>query len=651
METLPTAQPTPHRKTVSLRALLAVSFSLVSSLVVAAVIAALYIGFSQQIREDLRTRIKNVAAIAALQQNGDELVQISSESDPLYRKMREQNLKIVATEPDIAYVYTMRKDEQGIFFVVDVGGAGYEDTAIFGERYPDASQTLLNNFDILETAISDEEIYTDSFGSFLGGYAPIRNSQGEKVGVIGVDLKADAVLQKERQFLFISLGVFGLSFVVIIIAGWAIGNRLAQPISALAESVQRIASGDLAYRAELETTSKEIDQLAENFNKMAVAFKNLVESLERRIAERTEELRQRALQLESKSRESEKRVHQLRAIAEVARTISTIKNLSDLLPNIAAVISKEFGFYHIGIFLVDDTREYAVLAASNSEGGQRMLKRGHKLKIGEIGLVGFAAATGQARIALDTGADAVYFDNPDLPNTRSEIALPLRVGSEVIGILDVQSEQTEAFSEEDIELLIIMADQVSIAIQNARQFEAAQRATEEAQELYRRYILGEWRSLIRERERQGYRYSKAGVGPLKARVQSLEVKQVEKTGKTNASQQETGKPMVVPIKLRDEVLGVLNISSENSRIWEEDEVNMVESIAERVALAIDNVRLLETSRAQAAREKTISEITARIGNSVNLQNVLQSAVEELGRILPGAEVAIQLGAKSEKPQG
>lgn len=648
METLPTNQQRATRRPPQLRTILAASFSVLAIVIVAAVITALYLGFSRQIREDLRKRAINLAAIAALQQNGDELLQISSDTDPLYKKIKEQNQRIAEIDPDIAYVYTMRKDEAGIYFVVDVGAPGYPDTAEFGERYPDASLVLKSNFDTLETAIADDEPYTDSFGSFLSGYAPIRNSQGEKVGVVGIDIKKEVVVQKEREFLVASLAVFALSLVVLAFSGLVIGDRITQPIGVLANSANRIASGDLSHRIHLGTAAREIEQLAASFNEMANSIKNLVENLESSVAQRTQELQKRTLELENKSREASRRVNQLRTVAEVAQAISSIQNLQDLLPNIASAISKEFGFYHVGIFLVDEAKEYAVLAASNSEGGQRMLKRGHKLKIGEVGIVGFAAATGQARIALDTGQDAVYFDNPDLPNTRSEMALPLRAGSEVIGILDAQSEQTGAFDEEDIELLSIMADQVSIAIQNARQFEMAEKAAQESEEIYRRYIRGEWRALVHETRRLGYRYSKAGVGPLKAPVRSLETEEAVTTGKTNASKREARSQIVVPIKLRGEVIGVLNVTADNEKAWEQDDVDITEAVAERVALAVENVRLLEASQSQASRERTISAVTARIGASVNLRNILQTAVEELGRIIPGSEVVIQLGREGNK---
>ena len=146
------------------------------------------------------------------------------------------------------------------------------------------------------------------------------------------------------------------------------------------------------------------------------------------------------------NRRNERRARQFEAIAQVARVIATIQDLDTLLPRVTQVISQQFGFYHVGIFMWDENHEFAVLVAANSEGGQHMLKRGHKLGIGQTGIVGFVAATGTSRIALDVGADAVFFDNPDLPLTRSELALPYmwQMASE----WDVQA-QRKCLSRED----------------------------------------------------------------------------------------------------------------------------------------------------------------------------------------------------------
>ncbi|MBL8103783.1 MAG: GAF domain-containing protein, partial [Anaerolineales bacterium] len=177
-----------------------------------------------------------------------------------------------------------------------------------------------------------------------------------------------------------------------------------------------------------------------------IELDDLRASLEERVAQRTSEL-------DSANRNNEKRAKQFEAIAQIARAISSIQGLDSILPQITQVISEQFGHYHTGIFLLDENREFAVLRAANSEGGHGMLESGHKLQVGQTGIVGYVAATGQPRIALDVGTDAVYFDNPFLPNTHSEIALPLRVGGQTVGVLDVQSETSNAFTESDIEVL------------------------------------------------------------------------------------------------------------------------------------------------------------------------------------------------------
>ena len=167
------------------------------------------------------------------------------------------------------------------------------------------------------------------------------------------------------------------------------------------------------------------------------------------------------------------RARQFEAISQVVRAISSIQDLETLLPQITKVISEQFNIYHAGIFLLDDNREFAVLRAANSEGGKKMLAREHKLAVGQTGIVGFVTATGQPRIASDVGTDAVFFDNPDLPNTHSEIALPLRYAGQIIGALDVQSTKSNAFNQDDIEILITLADQVATAIKNTLALEEA----------------------------------------------------------------------------------------------------------------------------------------------------------------------------------
>lgn len=195
-----------------------------------------------------------------------------------------------------------------------------------------------------------------------------------------------------------------------------------------------------------------------------------------RAREHERSLAQSNRELATRSHDLERRTMQLQAAAEVSRTAISVHNPDVLLSQATHLIGERFGFYHVGIFLLDEAGEYAVLRAASSDGGRQMLANGHKLKVGEQGVVGYVAGSGLPRIALDVGADAVYFDNPLLPETRSEMALPLKIGERVIGVLDVQSRQEAAFDQQDAVVLQTMADQLAIAIENARLLYATQQA-------------------------------------------------------------------------------------------------------------------------------------------------------------------------------
>jgi putative methionine-R-sulfoxide reductase with GAF domain len=211
-----------------------------------------------------------------------------------------------------------------------------------------------------------------------------------------------------------------------------------------------------------------------------IEFEKTTERSETLVSELQNERTNLELRIEERTQALDKRTNQLQAVAESGRSITTFRNLSELLRQAAEIIHKNFEYYHVGIFLLDERREYAVLAASNSEGGQRMLERQHQLKVGGASIVGYAIEHAEARIALDVGQDAVYFDNPDLPQTRSEMALPLIVSGQILGALDVQSTEAQAFTEDDVATLQILAEQIAVAIQNANLFSEAEKSLEAA---------------------------------------------------------------------------------------------------------------------------------------------------------------------------
>ncbi len=416
-----------------------------------------------------------------------------------------------------------------------------------------------------------------------------------------------------------------------------VAQYLTRPIIRLTEAAEQVSSGNLQARAPVEAPD-EIGALAEAFNRMTAQLRETLGSLERRVAERTADLETARLL-------SEKRAQELQTINEISRIVSSEQRLDVLLPLVTRLVSERFGFYHVGIFIVDETRQYAVLQAANSEGGRRMLERGHKLEVGVTGIVGSVAGSGTPRIALDVGSDPVFFNNPDLPETRSEMALPLNARGKTIGVLDVQSTKPGAFTENDVNTLSILADQVAIAIENARLFSEMQRAREEAEALYEQYIKQEWFAFSKQISKVGYYQSAVSGKPLDAPVENEEIRAALQRGEVvvvEAKNATSHPALAVPVKLRNQVIGVLNIKAPTkNRKWSRDEVNFAQAISDRLALALENARLLYESQRRAAKEQKISEMTAKISTSINIQNVLQTAVEELGRALPGSEVIIQ----------
>jgi GAF domain-containing protein len=339
------------------------------------------------------------------------------------------------------------------------------------------------------------------------------------------------------------------------------------------------------------------------------------------------DLQARSTELLSSNQLLEKRTERLRTVAEVAHIAVSIPNFDRLLSSITQIISNRLGYYHVGIFLVNEQGQYAILRSANTEGGLKMLARGHRLLVGQEGVVGYVTRSGQPRIAMDTGSDTLFQDNPDLPKTRSELALPLKVGEIVIGALDIQSMEPDAFTEDDISTLSVLADQVAIAIQNARLYEQSQRALRDAEIVSSQASGLAWKGYAEKMQIKGYRYDGIRPEPLKEAL----------------SPSSEGSALLLPLQVRGQLIGRLQLrASSSSRKWTEDELAIVEATIERVALALEGARLLEDAQKRATRETFLSDMAAKLGTSFNLDSILRDTVEELGQTLKGSTVSFQL---------
>ncbi len=350
--------------------------------------------------------------------------------------------------------------------------------------------------------------------------------------------------------------------------------------------------------------------------------------------------------------EMERRAQRLFAAAEVSKAATAITDLETLLFRAVELIQERFDLYYAGIFLVDERREWAILRAGTGEAGRKMLEAGHRLRVGGQSMIGACVATGEARIALDVGREAVRFNNPLLPETRSEMALPLRSGGEVIGAMTIQSTEEAAFSEEDIVILQTMADQLANAIQVSRLLRSTERNLEQLRAAYGEYTLEAWRRLVERAGEIGYRYR--GLDVERVQEKGAQAEQAWREGRPiYARDEQTGEATVaVPIKLRDRVIGVISMRSREGKIAP-DAVETVEAINERLAMALETTRLLEETRRSVMREQLVAEIGARIRGQLEIESVLETALRELGRVLDArrAEARLTMRALQSSEEG
>jgi GAF domain-containing protein/HAMP domain-containing protein len=501
--------------------------------------------------------------------------------------------------------------------------------------YPDFDRAL-NNYESQPFFLSNINASAD--GQPLDEIGAITRIQTMpwKVVYLQADFSNEALRQDQQKLTTLVTALVAMLVGLIAVAA---ARLLSRPIQRLTATARQISEGNLNAQAPMRS-SDEFGLLGTAFNSMTGQLRASIGQLEERVQARTREI-------EEQNRALSHRARQLETVSDVARQVVTTQELEALLTSITHLISERFGFYHVGIFLLDDNKEYAVLRAANSEGGQRMLARRHMLPVGKVGMVGYATGAGQVRIATDVGEDSVFFNNPDLPHTRSEMVLPLIAGGETIGALDIQSTAPGAFQAEDVELFETLADQVALAINNNRLYLDTVRALKEAESLHRQYLNSEWAEDTAHRKVLGYVYNQSGIAPQK--TENPLWKKVFSTGEpvyavlpnSNGSPDRT--VMAVPIAVRGETIGVIQVQDQGeNRLWSDDEITVVNSIASQVAVALENARLLENTVRRAEREKKVLQITARIRSTNDPGEMMRIAVSELQQALRATRTQIYI---------
>jgi GAF domain-containing protein len=389
--------------------------------------------------------------------------------------------------------------------------------------------------------------------------------------------------------------------------------------------------------------------------------------------------------------ESQQTALQFETAAEIARDISSSLDLDELLQKAVNLISSRFNFYHAGVYLKDPIGEYIVIREASGDAGAQLKRSGYRLGIGSKSIVGFAAGNREQLIVNDITRDATYYPNPLLPETRAEAAIPLNVGERIVGVLDVQSTTPYAFSEENLRTLQILADQLAIAVVNTELFAETQEHLAQHRLLHHitttaasgttlgealqsaisglQVTLGGDRVsiLLADREKKQLEV-KAAVGyapeihDLKIPVgsgitgwaaknkRSIRTGNVKEDNRYIEGSSNTRSELAIPMIYRSELLGVLNVESEQLNAYSESDEELLGTLGGSLAAIIANARLLEQIRAQADRERILFEITDKIRRTTDLQTILTTTVSELTRVTGASKVHIKVGTTPDKPQ-
>lgn len=523
-----------------------------------------------------------------------------------------------------------RIGETGIVYVVDAENhiIAHPDP-VYAAELKDASQ-FPAVAEMREQSRGTEIVVDEAGERWYVAFAELDNGWG-----VVVEQKWDEL--RRPLFRLGTASFFSLLFggLMLITLTYFTMRQAFMPINSLTETATAIAGGDLTREAPVESED-ELGTLARTFNRMTAQLRELINSLEQRVSARTFDLEQRSAALE--------------ASAAVSRAASSILDTDVLITRVVDLIRERFGLYYVGLFLVDEAREWAVLQSGTGAAGRAMLARHHRIRIGE-GMIGWCVENSEARIALIAEEDAVRLTNPELPETRSEAALPLRSRGRVLGALTVQSAQPDAFDENMLTVLQTMADQVAVAIDNARLYSSAQQALEAERRAYGVRMSEAWQVLAQARTDWGYIATRQADSAQLAVVEPEggwhpEMQQAQTSGHRVLTADAS--VVAIPIRARDRVIGVLRFDrGSDGAPWSDEDVDLLETLTDQLGQTLERAQLYEDSQRRAAREQLIGEVTGRMREPIDLEDVLQVAVRQMRQALNLNTLSIRLRAPED----
>jgi GAF domain-containing protein len=337
---------------------------------------------------------------------------------------------------------------------------------------------------------------------------------------------------------------------------------------------------------------------------------------------------------------------QLQASNEVAQVVTSILDPTEIMEKVVNLIKEAFDLYYVGLFIPDERREWAVLRTGTGQAGQIMLARDHRIKIGE-GMIGWSIANEKSRVAQVAGEDTLRLATEELPETRSEAAIPLRSRGTVVGALTVQDQRPNIFDKQMMTVLQNMADQVAIALDNARLFAEAQDALEASRRAYSDISREAWAEFLEIQEDLNYIATPQVETRMQASDWAPEMAETYSVGKITQHGEDT---LHIPIILRDQTLGVVRLRKQEDNGWSDEEIQLMDAIIDQLETALETARLYSNTQIQAERERLTHEVTDKLHRSYDMDALMQTLLTEISNALGASSAFVQLSTELVAPE-
>ena len=459
-----------------------------------------------------------------------------------------------------------------------------------------------------------------------GIISPIKGSQWRVVTEVTT---AETTTTSRTALIILGGGIVFMGLLLTLLTGIIVERTIIRPLRQLQAGANRLGQGDVQHKLEIHQKD-ELGQLAMTFNQMATEIQSIYDTLENRVTERT---------------------HRLELAAVMSERLTGILDLDGLLLDLVNQVKQTFGYYHAHVYLLDRRQEELIVAAGTDKAGAEMKARGHSIPLNApISLVAQTARTQEVIIVNDVAQIENWLPNPLLPNTKAELVVPIILEGGLVGVLDIQDNETEGLDESDVSTLRLLANQVAIAIRNAQQFAEVEESLKRAQAAQDRYLGQAWASSQLEQQEAEYIYKRSDSVDLSEELlASMEAKVFDQAQASVEilDDETTPKSLLAPVSIGNKTIGVLQAyntdHADPEQLWNEDDLALVEAVLDQVAQTAENLRLFEETQERASREQLITQVTNKMRRAHNIEALMNITASEIKDALGIARTFIHLG--------